>query len=164
MNCPSQPAESGEAAAELHRRDELGVRRAKRQGASGAKDARAAHDRLAALAGTIEAEIVPRLLMSLSASCQALATLRMQAQPPLTAADVSELARLLLGDDPEPAARFAQSIRERGAPLEGICLELFEPAARRLSELWEQDQCDFTQLTIGLSRLYMVLQQLSGAD
>jgi MerR family transcriptional regulator, light-induced transcriptional regulator len=37
------------------------------------------------------------------------------------------------------------------------------PAARRLGRLWEEDQCDFTVVTMGLWRLQRALHELSPA-
>jgi MerR family transcriptional regulator, light-induced transcriptional regulator len=37
------------------------------------------------------------------------------------------------------------------------------PVARYLGELWEEDLCDFTQVTVGLGRLQQVLRELSPA-
>jgi hypothetical protein len=114
------------------------------------------------LIGTIEAEIVPRLLMMLSATYRAAAQQQPVRQSP-ELADVTELARLLLAHDAPVAFAFVQTIRDRGAPFDCLCRELFAPAARQLSELWESEQCDFRTFEFALSRLYAVLQQL-GAD
>jgi hypothetical protein len=107
------------------------------------------------LIGTIEAEIVPRLLMMLSASSRASA---------VEGADVSELARLLLAHDAQVACAFAQTVRDRGAPFDCLCRQLFAPAARQLSDLWESGHCDFRSFEFALSRLYAVLRQLGEAE
>jgi methanogenic corrinoid protein MtbC1 len=44
-----------------------------------------------------------------------------------------------------------------------ICLDLLAPAARELGLLWEEDECDFMQVTVGLCRLHQVLRALSPA-
>jgi MerR family transcriptional regulator, light-induced transcriptional regulator len=115
------------------------------------------------LIGTIEAEIVPRLLMMLSASHRAAAVQQPARQIP-EFADVTELARLLLAHDAPVALAFAQTVRDRGAPFDCLCRELFAPAARQLSELWESEQCDFRTFEFALSRLYAVLQELGAGE
>jgi methanogenic corrinoid protein MtbC1 len=45
--------------------------------------------------------------------------------------------------------------------LERIFLDLLAPVARKLGELWEEDQCTFTDVTLGLSRLHRVLHEIS---
>jgi hypothetical protein len=107
------------------------------------------------LIGTIEAEIVPRLLMMTPASSRASA---------VELTDVAELARLLLAHDAQVACAFAETVRDRGAPFECLCRQLFAPAARRLGELWESGQCDFKTFEFALSRLYAVLRQLGAAE
>ena len=47
--------------------------------------------------------------------------------------------------------------------VESLYLNLLAPTARHLGELWTQDLCDFTQVTVGLSRLQRVLRELSPA-
>lgn len=115
------------------------------------------------LIGTIEAEIVPRLLMMLSSSYRAAAVPRPARHTP-DHADVTELARLLLAHDAQVACAFAQTIRDRGATFDCLCRELFAPAARQLGQLWESEQCDFKTFEFALSRLYAVLQQLGTAE
>ncbi len=52
-------------------------------------------------------------------------------------------------------------MRLKGIAVETIYLELLAPVARHLGSLWEQDLCDFTEVTIGLGRLHQVLRELS---
>lgn len=113
---------------------------------------------LARLVQTVEAEIVPRLLLSR----------RSQNLPPvptnadeLDAGDAAELARLLLVHEVEIPFAYVEAIRLRGASVQHIYLHLLAPAARRLGLLWERDECDFMQVTLGLGRLHQLLQRLS---
>ena len=48
----------------------------------------------------------------------------------------------------------------QGMSVEMIYLDLLAPAARRLGALWEDDLCDFTEVTLGLGRLQHMLQEL----
>jgi hypothetical protein len=111
-------------------------------------------DRLARLIRTIEGEIVPRLLVSLSGSL-------------MTAGDgpdhgaVMELARLVLVSEPIATADIVQTFRRHGLPADRICLGLIAPTARRLGELWERDECNFDQLLLGLSRLESVIREVT---
>src|SRR5271165_1211810 len=112
-------------------------------------------DHRARLIRTIEGEIVPRLLVSLSGSLTTAGDGR-----DLDAA--GQLAQLLLVGENIEAADVARIIHQPGMSLERICLRLIAPAARRLSELWERDECDFNQLMQGLSRLESVIREVSG--
>jgi hypothetical protein len=112
------------------------------------------------LEGTIEGEIVPRLLISLAASRRAAAALTAGAPEP---SDVAELARLLLAHEPAIASAFIDMIRQRGTPREHICAQLLAPVARHLGQMCEQHGCDYAQLLVGLSRLHALLREVSAA-
>ena len=74
---------------------------------------------------------------------------------------MKELVRLLLAHDVGVASAYVETVRQRGASLEVVCLELLAPAARELGLLWEEDECDFMQVTVGLCRLHQLLRELS---
>jgi hypothetical protein len=118
--------------------------------------------RMARLVRTIEGEIVPRLVLARRVSSSPEAVNMRQVRPP-DACDVTELVRLLLAHDTGVGSAYVETVRQRGASLEMICLDLLAPAARELGLLWEEDECDFMQVTVGLCRLHQVLRDLSPA-
>jgi methanogenic corrinoid protein MtbC1 len=59
------------------------------------------------------------------------------------------------------AAAYVETVRQRGATLDLVCLELLAPAARELGRRWEYDECDFMQVTLALCRLHQLLRDLS---
>ena len=73
------------------------------------------------------------------------------------------IPRLMLARDENIAHACVEAMRARGVPVESIYLDLLAPVARHLGELWEQDLCDFTEVTLGLGRLQQVLRELSPA-
>jgi methanogenic corrinoid protein MtbC1 len=106
----------------------------------------------------IESEIIPRLLMAHSAT------------------DTRTRPRLLRSISPDEAARFAElplrleaailleevdAFIAKGASVETICLDLLAPAARKLGEMWDSDECDFLDVTMGLWRLQEVMREVS---
>jgi len=113
--------------------------------------------RRARLIRTIEGEIIPRLLMSLAGS---LTTVSDAAEPET----VAELAELLLLTRKIDAAEIARIISLRGPSLERKFLGLIAPAAHRLGELWERDECDFDQLIAGLGLLESVIREVGARD
>jgi methanogenic corrinoid protein MtbC1 len=119
-------------------------------------------ERLARLMRTIEGEIVPRLIMSRRLKAANVAPEVMYTEL-LDELDVKEFVRLLLAHEPGVASAYVEMVRGRGASLDAICLELLAPAARELGLLWEEDECDFMQVTVGLCRLHQVLRELSPA-
>jgi methanogenic corrinoid protein MtbC1 len=117
---------------------------------------------MARLIRTVEAEIVPRLLLSRRSA--PIATAAVEADPLDAGPDVvhtAELARLLLQFEIEVPLAYVEAIRHRGISVQQIYLQLLAPTARRLGLLWDRDECDFVQVTIALGRLHQLLQRLS---
>jgi methanogenic corrinoid protein MtbC1 len=54
-----------------------------------------------------------------------------------------------------------RQLAERGATAHELCLDLLAPTARRLGEMWNTDCCDFTDVTIALGRLQLMLRELA---
>ncbi|HSF12956.1 MAG TPA: cobalamin B12-binding domain-containing protein, partial [Erythrobacter sp.] len=48
-----------------------------------------------------------------------------------------------------------------GVSVETVCLDLLAPAARKLGEMWEHDECDFIDVTMGLWRLQEVMREVA---
>ena len=127
---------------------------------SEAEAALATEARLARLVRTIEGEIVPRLVLARrTGGTPANVTPAAGISP--DEIDVKELVRILLVHDVAVASAYVETVRQRGASLEAVCLALLAPAARELGLLWEEDECDFMQVTVGLCRLHHLLRELS---
>lgn len=125
--------------------------------------------RMTRLIRTVEAEIVPRLLLSRRSAAMtpvtampanAVAT-NARVDAGLDAAATAELARLLLQVDLEVPLAYVEALHYRGISLQQIYLQLLAPTARWLGLLWDRDECDFMQVTIALGRLHQLLQRLS---
>jgi len=114
----------------------------------------------ARLVRTIEGEIVPRLVLARRVTRSAEPVRGTQVKVP-DDSDVRELVRLLLAHDVSVASAFIEIVRQRGATLEMVCLDLLAPAARQFGLMWEEDECDFMQVTVGLCRLHQLLRELS---
>jgi methanogenic corrinoid protein MtbC1 len=113
---------------------------------------------MARLVRTIEGEIIPRLMLAhRDAPAGGTATGGTVALGP---GDVAELTRLVLAHGAEVARAFVAALRAQGAAVESIYLDLLAPAARRLGKMWEDDLCDFSEVTIGLYRLQQAAHAL----
>ncbi len=107
---------------------------------------------------TIEGEIIPRLMLTLA-----------DAREKDTAADAgllspSEQERTqflwsVMNESAASSRAFVTELIGRGVPREAIYLDLLTGAARRLGEMWERDEADFTDVTIGLCRLHQILRE-----
>ena len=115
---------------------------------------------LMGLVKAIEGEIVPRLVLSRRAARRAAEASSAEDATP-DQDNVTELAMMLLKHDASVALAYVESIRDVGAPLGAIYLNLLAPAARRLGELWHEDRCTFVEVTLGLCSLHQVLRSLS---
>ena len=118
--------------------------------------------RLAVLSRAIEHEIIPRLMLAHRSPNAYLVPNQTPIQCVIQA-DVEQFAKLVLSPDENMAQACINAMRSRGICIETIYLDLLAPVARYLGELWEQDLCDFTQVTLGLGRLHLVLRELSPA-
>ncbi len=120
------------------------------------------NQRSARLARAIEFEIIPRLLLAHRVTdhrvgCAAVGGGAIQPS------DVESFVRQILLPDEAPAIQCIVSILERAVPIEAIYLNLLAPAARRLGDLWLEDLCDFTEVTIALGRLQRILRELASS-
>lgn len=69
-------------------------------------------------------------------------------------------ADLVLADDEDIAPERVRLIQADGVPDEEILLELLAPTSVELGERWENDTCDFADVTIGVCRLHRIVRSL----
>lgn len=108
---------------------------------------------------TVEAEIIPRLVMAHGNAGQAIATPAIRADE----IDIASFAHLILGKESSKAAEYIQLYRDRGVALETLYIDLLVPTARYLRNLWMADERDFADVTLGLWRLQQLLRDFSPA-
>jgi len=113
------------------------------------------------LSRTIEGEIIPRLMMLLEPDILEVETPDDSSTSRQETYSVEELVQLLLRHDASVAAEYVRRLRSGGMALPSIYLDLLAPAARHLGQMWEKDECTFTQVTVGVSRMHQVLLQFS---
>ena len=109
------------------------------------------------LSRTIETEIIPRLMLAHRDAPEVQAP---EAAEEPSAADVRDFTRTVLEGAPQAACDAVEAIRTRGCSLESIFLQLLAPTARLLGDMWRDDLCSFTDVTIGLSRLQQIARDL----
>ncbi len=117
-----------------------------------------AADSIESITTVIESEIIPRLLMAHNSGGPDSDISR----PGLIdGADINRFALLPLRLEAAGLLEEVDALIERGASVEAICIELLAPAARRLGEMWDRDECDFIDVTMGLWRLQEVMREIS---
>lgn len=116
------------------------------------------------LAKTIEGEIIPRLMMTFSVLPSPLQPDQEHGLTGLLSNSqdtTEELVQLLLNHDASVSVEYLQVLRDKGASLKDLYLELLAPAARMLGVMWDEDEANFAEVTIGVSRLHQILLQFS---
>ncbi len=116
-------------------------------------------ERRAILTRTVELDVIPQLLKAYARPASAI----VPAPAPLlvTTVHVTDLVGLVLARGEPAAVAFVEAMHDGGAAAESLYLDLLAPAARRLGEMWDNDLCDFTEVTIGLWRLQNAMRELS---
>lgn len=123
-------------------------------------DCQVPRDRLAQLVHIIESETIPRLVLA-HRKAAAEAERDSDDAPPIDAEAVRHLAGLVLSPDQRPALDYVRGLYAQGVRREALFLDLLAPTAKYLGQLWEQDFCDFTEVTVGLCRLHQVVREMS---
>ncbi len=100
--------------------------------------------------------VIPRLLVAPQAPGAPAVAGRV-----VSAEHVADLVGVVLSRGEPEAVAFVAAMHDQGAAAESLYLDLLAPAARRLGEMWEDDTCDFTDVTIGLWRLQNTMRELS---
>ena len=79
----------------------------------------------------------------------------------ITAEDVARFSPLPLTLQADELLVHVEEYVARGVGIDAIFVDLLAPAARRLGVLWEEDLCDFLDVTIGLWRLQEVMREIA---
>jgi methanogenic corrinoid protein MtbC1 len=115
---------------------------------------------VALLAQAIQHEIIPRLMLAHRTPIECDLPPEV-AKVAVSAEEVAAFGQLILTRSEDQALACITRMRAAGAPIEAIYLDLLAPVARYLGELWEEDLCDFTDVTLGLGHLQKMLRDLN---
>ena len=113
----------------------------------------------ASLMEILESQIIPNLLKVNESASPFFSTDRVRTNLP-TQEEIARFAQLCIESDADAPDTFVQSLIAEGLASDTIFLHLLAPAARHLGYLWEDDICDFTQVTIGLVRMQQMTLRL----
>jgi methanogenic corrinoid protein MtbC1 len=108
------------------------------------------------MARLIEGEIIPRLLMAHRGE-------RVESITPIvafTAVEPLALAHMTLRLEVFSLVAHVEAYLDKGVAIEAIYLDLLAPTARVLGDFWDNDVCDFVDVTMGLWRLQQVVHEL----
>jgi methanogenic corrinoid protein MtbC1 len=117
-----------------------------------------------ALARVIENDIIPQLLV---AHREGLGQGVARVSRPVGKAGeipsefIDRFAAATLTEEAGPLMAQVEALIEGGVDVETIYIDLLAPAARQLGHWWDQDACDFVDVTMGLWRLQEIVHALS---
>ena len=114
------------------------------------KDAAGATDDLVTI---IKSDVIPRLLDAQSDSESSVPAL------PLNS-DVQALAAFLRRNEPTAANDLIVDLVKKGMSAERVIIDLFAPTANLIGEMWADDDCTFTDVTVVLARLHLLTREL----
>lgn len=103
----------------------------------------------------IEREIIPRLMIAHAAEGSETAPAQVEAS------EIEALAPLALEVDADALLAHVEAILARGVAVDTVLIDLLAPAARLLGEYWEDDRCDFVDVTMALWRLQEVVHEIA---
>lgn len=118
----------------------------------------------ASLCRMVEGDIIPLLLMAHrrdSHHAPARPSKTDTTDAVLSAAEVERFATMPLHQEAPELLEEIEQYLARGISAERVFVEILAPSARRLGELWEDDQCDFVDVTMGLWRLQEVMRTIA---
>ncbi len=110
------------------------------------------------LAGIIEGQIIPRLICAHRGEGHHIAD---GARDRIAPAQADGFAASVLRLEAHGLMEQVEGFLARGASVESVLVDLLAPAARQLGVWWEEDSCDFVDVTMGLWRLQQVVYELS---
>ncbi|WP_336490134.1 cobalamin B12-binding domain-containing protein [Methylobacterium nigriterrae] len=115
--------------------------------------AQEARERHLALSKVVRTEIIPRLRLLHPAAAQELSGPALKPDTEM----VAEFTAMILGQDAAPVLDAFTGLLAKGYSTDGLFLDLLAPSAALLGHLWDEDLCDFIEVTIGLARLQVLL-------
>ncbi|WP_396433663.1 B12-binding domain-containing protein [Limnohabitans sp.] len=106
----------------------------------------------------IESQIIPRLVQAHRVTSDA--TDPSTQGPGITPKQLATFVALSKSSQSSETTQFIDELLHQGITTDRIFLELIAPAARQLGQMWEQDLCDFTEVTCGLVRMHEITHRL----
>jgi methanogenic corrinoid protein MtbC1 len=109
----------------------------------------------------LEAEIIPRLMLAHDVPTPQKTEPTLNSGTPGNPAHIRELSALAIDAEIEAVVGYIESVVSETTPLDRVLVEVVGGAARHMGELWESDDLDFMEVTIGVSRLQQAIRLVS---
>jgi methanogenic corrinoid protein MtbC1 len=108
------------------------------------------------LASVVEAEIIPRLMLAHRPESGG-----RSGNISLAPEAIEAFCTLMLAPATEVVEARITALIDEGLTLENLLLDLLAPTARHLGVLWEEDLCDFAEVTVAMGRLQRVMHTIT---
>jgi methanogenic corrinoid protein MtbC1 len=109
------------------------------------------------LTALIESEIIPRMMVAHATRPSAPA----DGSTVIAAHEIEAFAPLVMQVEADELLVHVESLIGRGVAFESVLVDLLAPTARLLGEFWNDDRCDFVDVTMGLWRLQEVVHEIA---
>jgi len=122
--------------------------------------AEAARERCLVLGQVIQTEIIPQLVLRHRGLGAA------EAKPAFKpdAGQVAAFTDLTLAPDDGAVIEAFSALVAAGHPVDRLFLDLLAPAAALLGRMWDEDLCDFVEVTTGVARLQRLVARFRAAE
>lgn len=111
------------------------------------------------LVALVEAEIIPRMVAT--GPARAIATMAPQ-DATISTSDVDHFIALTLSAEAAALMAYVDQLVARGISEQTVLIDVLAPTARALGVMWENDECDFLDVTMGVWRLQEIVVELAG--
>ena len=111
------------------------------------------------LSTLIESEIIPRLMVAHATDIPVVAP--SVGSHAIDRGEIDILAPLALQVEADALLLHIEGVLARGVAVDTVMVDLLAPTARRLGEYWDDDLCDFIDVTMGLWRLQEVVHEIA---
>ena len=126
-----------------------------RQAYARKRTAEGTRERCLALGRVVQTEVIPRLVLR----HRDFVPDAPRPLPKLDLRTVTEFTDLVLGPDVPPVLDAFSALIAKGYSVDHLFLDLLAPSAALLGRLWDEDLCDFLEVTTGVARLQLVLSR-----
>ena len=107
----------------------------------------------------IEGEIIPRLMVA-HASLPPMAA-PTEGTAVIEAGELEAFGPLVLQVEVDALLLHVEAILARGVAIDTVLVDLLAPTARQLGAFWEDERCEFVDVTMGLWRLQEIVNEIS---
>ncbi len=112
------------------------------------------------LQNVIRLEIIPRLLSSQSTVAARHINKISESLKNITDFEISVFVSFCIEDEERLSHDYVKRLMSSGVTTDQIFLDLITPAAHLLGKKWEEDDLDFSQVTLGLVRLHSITHEI----